>query len=190
MFAPRLLAVGLALLVDACAPLLVNSYLETGADMTRYRTYRWASHEGEATGDPRLDNNPFFDATTRAAVDRALAGKGLEATAGAADLVLRFHISIKQQLDLGGTDSPYLGCDGCSPTVYEAGTLVVDAVEARTNRLLWRAWAEGSFDRVIDDQAALERRIEEAVARIMARYPVTRALEKEGHYDSRTRSHR
>jgi hypothetical protein len=176
MFARQILIAGFVLLVGACAPLLVRSYLETGTDMTRYRTYTWASHDGETTGDPRLDNNPFFDATTRAAVDRALATKGLAPTAGASDLVLRYHISIKQQLDLGGTGSPYLPCEGCSPTVYDAGTLVVDAVDARTNRLLWRGWAEGSFDRVIDNQPALERRIEEAVAKIIARYPVAHIL--------------
>ena len=176
MFARQMLIAVFVLLVGACAPLLVHSYLDTGADLTRYRTYTWASHEGEATGDARLDNNPFFDATTRAAVDRALAQKGLEATTGASDVVLHCHISIKQQLDLAGTESSYLTCEGCAPTVYDAGTLVIDVVDARTNRLLWRGWAEGSFDRVIDNQAALERRIEEAVAKIMARYPAARVL--------------
>ena len=55
--------------------------------------------------------------------------------------------------------------------VYDAGTIVVDLVDARTHRLVWRGWAEGSIDGVVDDQAWMEKRVDEAVARIMARLP-------------------
>jgi hypothetical protein len=172
MGARLLLAAVFALIISACAPLVVTSYLQTGADMSRYRTYAWASNEGRTTGDARLDNNPFFDRATREAIDAALARHALTLTPTDPHLLFHYHVSIKQQLDLAGTDSTYLTCEGCSPTVFEAGTLVIDAVDARTNQLLWRGWAEGSFDRLIDDQAALEKRIGEAAARIIARYPL------------------
>jgi hypothetical protein len=57
------------------------------------------------------------------------------------------------------------------PYVYEAGTIVVDLVDADTSRLVWRGWAEGSIDGAIDDQTFMEHRIDEAVARIMERLP-------------------
>jgi hypothetical protein len=169
----RLLLAGVfAAVLSACAPLVVNTYLQTDADLSRYRTYAWAATEGRTTGDARLDSNPFFDRATRAAVDAALARHTLLFTSTQPQLLFRYHVSIRQQLDLAGVDSTYLTCEGCAPTLYEAGTLVIDAVDARTNQLLWRGWAEGSFDRLIDDQAALEKRIREAVARILARYPL------------------
>jgi hypothetical protein len=166
---------GVALFVGACAPLLVHSYLERGADLTRYRTYAWATQVELATGDARLDNNPFVDAATRGAVDRALGKKGFEQSAAAPDLRLRYHISIKQKLDIAHNSS-YLPCDECTPTLYEAGTLVIDLVDAGTNRLVWRGWGEGSFERLIDDQRALERRIEDVVIRILARLPAAQVL--------------
>jgi hypothetical protein len=44
-------------------------------------------------------------------------------------------------------------------------------VDPRSNRLIWRGWAEGSFEGVIDNQEWLEKRIDETVARIMDRLP-------------------
>ena len=52
-----------------------------------------------------------------------------------------------------------------------AGTLFIDLVDRRTNRLVWRGWAAGSIEGLIDDQAWLEKRIDETVARIMLRLP-------------------
>jgi hypothetical protein len=171
MFTRHLLIAGAALFT-ACAPLFVHSYVERGANLTQYRTYDWGTPERLATGDARLDNNAIFDAATRRAVDNALAGKGFEPTTAGADLVVHYHISIKQQLDVGMADASYLPCDECTPTIYDVGTLVIDLVDARTNRLVWRGWGEGSFERLIDDQRALERRIEEVAAKILARLPV------------------
>jgi hypothetical protein len=36
---------------------------------------------------------------------------------------------------------------------------------------VWRGWARGSLDGAINDQAWLEERVDEAVARIMERLP-------------------
>jgi uncharacterized protein DUF4136 len=55
--------------------------------------------------------------------------------------------------------------------VYDAGTLFVDLVDTRTNRLVWRGWAEGSVDGVIDNQEWMEQRIDHVVTRILQRLP-------------------
>lgn len=167
-----LIAAVLALVANACAPVLVNSYRQRDADFTRYRTYTWATTTELATGDARLDNNPFVDRATRQAIDRVLAGRGLAESREAPHVMLRYHLSITQRLDLAGTGSTYLICEECAPSVYDAGTLVIDILDADTSTLLWRGWAEGSFDRLIDDQQALEQRINEVVAKIMTRCPL------------------
>jgi hypothetical protein len=51
------------------------------------------------------------------------------------------------------------------------GTLFIDFIDTRTNRLAWRGWAEGSVDGVIDDQRWMEKVIDETVAKILARLP-------------------
>ena len=44
----------------ACAALNVGSFVERGFDMSVVRTYEWAPADHLSTGDPRLDNNEFF----------------------------------------------------------------------------------------------------------------------------------
>jgi hypothetical protein len=162
----------------ACAALNVGSFVERGIDFSQYHTFTWAPSEQLATGDPRLDNNEFFQRRVRSAVDRELAAKGLEpAGPGASDLVVHYHASVTQRIDANGADQQYGYCEDCRPSVFDAGTLTIDFVDARTNRLVWRGWAEGSIEGVIDNQAWMERQVDEAVTRILKAFtPGSRRL--------------
>jgi Domain of unknown function (DUF4136) len=166
---------GMALALAACAvPIRVNSYLERGADLSRYRTYDFAPVDAVATGDPRLDSNPFFNARVREAVDRGLTARGYtRAAAGTPDFVVHFHASVAQDIDVADIDrrAGYCADDACKPFVYDAGTLLMDLVDAGTKALVWRGWAESSLDGVVDNQTWMEQKIDAAVGRIMARVP-------------------
>jgi hypothetical protein len=163
-----------AVALSACATLRVQSFLERGADFARYRSYTWGPSDPFSTGDPRLDNNRFFSERVQTAVDRQLASRGLEKSgAGAADLVVHVHARVDQRLETNDFDREYRRCDvgDCQPMVYDAGTLMLDFVDARTKTLAWRGWAEGSLDGVIDDQRWMEQTIDKAVGRILRRFP-------------------
>jgi hypothetical protein len=157
----------------ACAALTVNSYVESRVDLRSYQTFNWAPPDTFSTGDPRLDHNRFFDERVRMQVERGLAGRGFEKTADAPDLLVHYHASVNQRIDTSDLDRSDEHCEerDCAPDVYDAGTLVIDIVERRTKRLIWRGWAEGSLEGVIDDQEWLEKRIDDAVARILSRLP-------------------
>lgn len=167
-------AVAGALALAGCATMQVGTYATRGLDLRQYRIYAWGPSESLSTGDPRLDNNEFFDARVRMQVDRQLATRGFEKNASASpDLLVHYHASVSQQIDVRNLDPEYGYCDDedCGPYVYDAGTLFVDLIDARTNTLLWRGWAEGSMDRAIDNQAWMEETIDEAVGRILQRLP-------------------
>jgi hypothetical protein len=159
----------------ACAvPIRVNSYVERGADLRRYRTFDFAPADAVPTGDPRLDGNPFFQERVRAAVETHLGTRGYERTAaGTPDFRVHVHVSVVQDIDVNEIDQPngYCAPGVCRPFVYEAGTLLLDLVDAHTNKLLWRGWAESHIDGVVDNQAWMEQRIDVAVAKIMAKVP-------------------
>jgi len=167
------LATTSTLWLAACATMTVHSFADVHLGTTRYHTYGWADDDSRQTGDPRLDNNPFFETTIRAGAERELAAQGFEqVTSGAADLSLHYHASITQKLDAAAADQKYGYCDGCrSPTLYDAGTILLDFVDTRTNTLVWRGWAEINMDRMVEDQRWLEQRIDEAVTRIVATIP-------------------
>lgn len=163
-----------ALALTGCASMNVSSYVERGIDLRQYHTYNWGQADAQSTGDPRLDNNRFFEERVRAAVEKELASRGFEkTTSGAPDLLVHYHASIRQKIDVRDLDREYAYCDDddCRPYVYDAGTLFVDVVDPRTNTLVWRGWAEGSVDGVIDNQEWMEARIDDAVTRILQRLP-------------------
>ena len=160
-----------ALAVTACATTNTRSFVERGSDVALYRTYAWGAANVQATGDPRLDNNQFFGERIEAAVERQLAARGFERTAGVPDLLVRYYASVEQQVNADGADRPYVACEDCRPFVFDAGTIVIDLIDARTKRLVWRGWDEGSIDGVINNQVWMEKRVDESVARILGQLP-------------------
>ena len=161
-----------ALTFTGCATMNVNSYAERGITFTQYHSYNWDAAGPAATGDPRLDNNPFFNERVQVDVEKRLASRGFEkAASGMPELMIHYHMSINQRVDLNGADQKYGSCDTCQPYVFEAGTLIIDFVDTRTNKVVWRGWAEGAMDGAIDDQKLMEQRIDATVTRILERFP-------------------
>jgi hypothetical protein len=164
-------AAAAVLSVVACAPVRVNASLERGMDFTQYHSYTWASGDRFSTGDPRLDNNEFFENRLKADVDRVLGARGFEQTTLAtAGLIVHYHASVTQRIDVNELDQKYGYCADCHSSLYDAGTITIDFVDGRTNRLVWRGWSEGSLDG-IDHQPLLESRIDDAVTRILRQLP-------------------
>jgi hypothetical protein len=167
-------AVGAALWVSGCAPVHVHASLERGMEFTRYSSYAWAPDKDFNTGDPRLDNNELFQSRIRNDVDRGLASYGFEkATPSTADLMIHYHANTTEKIDVNELDYHYGYSENSHSSVYDAGTITLDLVDARTKRLVWRGWSEGSFDG-IDSQAIIEARVDEAVAKILERLPPRR----------------
>jgi hypothetical protein len=112
------------------------------------------------------------------AVEKHLATRGLElSSVGIPDLLIHYHANVTQRIDVNRVDRQYGYCYGedCRVRVmeYEAGTLVLDMVDTRTNRVVWRGWAQASLDGVIENQNRMARMIDEAVAQMMKRLPGT-----------------
>jgi hypothetical protein len=173
----QLTALGVALLaLNACGPMKVYSYTEHGANLAQYATYDWGVLEQRTTGDPRLDNNPFFQERVQAQTDRELTRRGyVKATIGQPDLTVVYRTRIRQEIDLNGADRPdayaYCAEGGCEPFAYDSGTLLIDLVDSRTKQVVWRGWAEGSVEGVVNNQAWMEKKIDEVVARIFEDCP-------------------
>ena len=171
--------------VSGCATMLVNSHADRTVDFAVYRTFDWAAADALPTGDPRLDNNPFFHDYLQGAVERRLAARGLERVeSGSPDLLIHYHASVDRRVDIVRIDrqSGYCYGEDCQVDVidYEAGTLVLDFVDAATTKVVWRGWAQDAFDGVIDDQDRMEKTIDEAVSRMLERYPPARGRAEAG----------
>ena len=165
-----------ALALGACATMTASSHVERGVNFAQYKTFDWGPADQLPTGDPRLDNNPFFKDHLEGAVEKAMAARHFmhAATGTKPDLLIHYHANVSQRFEVQGVDTSRGYCyDNCEPRVseYEAGTLVIDMVDAKTNKVVWRGWAQDSMTGVIDNQTRLEKQIDEAVTKMMKELP-------------------
>jgi len=58
---------------------------------------------------------------------------------------------------------------------YEAGTIVIDMVDARTNKVIWRGWAQDAVKGMLGNQDTMAAKVNEAVTRMLARLPARTA---------------
>jgi hypothetical protein len=159
----------------------VGSYIASPLEATRYRTYDWGPPDSLPKSDPRLDTHAVFNDHLTGAIDLGLAAKGLvRAEAGTTpDLLIHYHATAQRQfLELEvdpafNTYPPQYRGDSAIRE-YDAATLVLDVVEARTQRLLWRGWVEDALANILDDQRRMERHVAASVKNLMEELPFGR----------------
>ena len=173
-----LLAALTALTLTGCATRIVSSHVELGSDFAKYRTYDWGPADALPTGDARLDNNGIVRDYIQGTIEKALAVRRLRLVSNEPDLLIHWHTTVARELDVDALRREYRrdpNCQGgnCSPTIveYEIGTLLIDVIDARTQKLVWRAWARDNFSGVIDDQERLQQTIVSEIGDMMKRFP-------------------
>lgn len=156
----------------------VSSHIDRSVDFVRYRTYDWAPADSLPVTDERLRHNPFFVDEVHGAIDTELNQGGLvRATSERADLFVHYHAAVAERLEVATRPGQFRDCvgDDCRPkaTVFDAGTLVIDLVDASTKRLVWRGWAEHRLEDMLDDPVRVRTRVRDAVHRVFTTLPLT-----------------
>jgi len=166
-----------ALALAGCATLTASAHVERSVNFNDYVTYDWGPPDNLPVGDPRLDNNPFFHDYLEGAIEKRLAGKGYKRVpfGGPPDLLIHYHAAVNQRVEVSSVDQANGYCyQDCTPRMvdYEQGTLVVDIVDAKTNRVVWRGWAQDIMNGVIDNQDRLDKQVEDGVGKMMKLLPI------------------
>lgn len=164
-----------AFAVSGCATMTAGSYAQRGVDFAQYHTYTWGPPDALPTGDPRLDANPFFEDHFEGAVEQQLARRGFGLVQENPDLIVHWHASVTQRLQVHGVEGICTGEQDCQPraTDYDSGTLVIDVLDARTKKVVWRGWSQDVMNGVITNQDRLEQHVENAVRRMFVEFPGT-----------------
>jgi hypothetical protein len=167
---------GAALLAAACATMRIGSYVEYGTDFTQYHTYAWGPADALPIGDPRLDNNAIFVDDLQGAVERGLREHKLLLVPASAkpDLLIHFHGSVTRRIEATHLDHEHgYRPDGAPAFIsFDEGTLVLDMIDAHTDRLVWRGWAIDTLDGILESQDRMARKIDEAVGKMLANLKV------------------
>jgi hypothetical protein len=150
----------------ACAPSPKIGYdFDRGVDFSVYHTYAWLSADQERTGDRRADSSTV-DMRIRIAVGTQLRLKGYQALPeGTPDFYVAYHIGLKDSAPSISTqyysdgmaghafahsaDSRSAGTSTATvnePPSYLTGSLLIDIVDAASQKLVWRGTAAGEVD--------------------------------------------
>ncbi len=178
----RGLALGACLIALAgCAGQRVSTDYSPSVGFTQYRTFALVSRPDSAS-------HQLLDDRVRNAVEAQLGSKGLSETdPKAADLFVGYGVVDHTHKEVYTTGTGGWGWGGWGwrrrwgvawPTSlqsniesYTDGTVVVSLVDAKTRRVIWQGQADGVIDLPVGDPAKATRRIDEAVAKILAKYP-------------------
>jgi len=161
-----------------CASVAVSTDFDAAIDFGAYKTFAWLPEPTETTGNPRLDS-PLLAERIRSAIEPEPAAKSLRKVgSGTPDFYVGYHLSLEKRIDVCTIDQRYGygagwhggGLSQTYVTEYEEGTLILDFVDARLDRLAWR----GSGSRRIPRQTTAEQstqNVNMAVADILASFP-------------------
>jgi hypothetical protein len=176
--------------LGGCSSMQVQSDWDPEADLSSVQTWSWADVSQKQTGNLSIDDNDIFGNRVRRAVESVLAERGLKQLSidgdSYGDVQLAFFLVVEDKMNVstinnhygygpgwGGYYGGYGGAYGGSQTVvdqYQQGTLVIDISKDEGTRLVWRGSASARLrDKTTPEKS--EKRVNEAVTKILARFP-------------------
>lgn len=153
-------------LLWACAAIQVDTGFDKNADFSRYKTYFWLSRpaSGEASVDRRIVE----------LIDAALRSKGWrEVGEGKGDVALDAEVLTEEE---ERNDTYYdgwvlnqnLGPADTVVTTFREGTLIVNVLDGRSRRPVWRGVAHETLRR---NPAENEKLAADAISRMFSAFP-------------------
>lgn len=172
-------------ILASCSTLEVKMDYDNNVSFTGLHSYSWLPGRPLKSGDPKLDSNDLMHRRIRASIDGWLKNHGYaKQPREQADFLVSYYIVIEQKTritvlnDYYGYprgwgrydyyDYPYR--NQTYAYEYEEGTMIIDIVNNKTKKLMWRGTA---VDEVKDLKTPEEKqaRITEVVDSIMAGFP-------------------
>ncbi len=187
MLSPRLSILALAAALAGCSSLSVNTQFDPAAPYATYKTYAWNARSPGPEEAPSI-RNPMIQQQVVAIVDRELAKKGftLVKPESNPDVLVAVHGWAQSRIEVtnygyaygpgyvyGPAYGPYQPMPVYAPATqvqsYTDGTMLIDFVDGKTLKLVWRGTASDSFSS--PDPATVARVVDEATKQLMAAYP-------------------
>ena len=176
-----------------CSTMEISTDFDPTANFAGLKTYAWLDEPRKATGDPRIDDNPFLEGRIHTAVDRELAAKGFVVESSETpDFLVAYHVSLDQQRSVQhlndyygygpGWGYTYAGARQpgyyASPSstyvyTYDEGTLILDIVKPEERQLMWRGSARDEV-RFSSNPGKESGQLNEAVSRMLEQFPPSR----------------
>ena len=153
--------------LGGCSPSTVKFDYDETIDFSRYETYGWLEQTSGNTTLAVPVSQGFFQ-TARESADATMQKKGFRKVGAAPNMGLVIHVGAGKTIDVAawGYSAGFEAGRGGS-AVYAKGTLIIDIVDNRAKRLIWR----GTASAVVNDAGQATSSIEQVVATVLGRFP-------------------
>ena len=174
-----------------CSPrVAVNK--NNNVDFSKYQTYDWMESDVKAGENPLYYNQLATD-NIESSVSQVMSEKGLAKNTTNPDLLVGYHFFVEDKTRTVSTPTsplygPYLGWGrwgyrGWVPGYwgwggpqyveqeYTSGTVVVDMVDAKTRKLVWR----GSVQDAVTNPAQIGTKLAKQVEQIAEKFPESKS---------------
>lgn len=170
------LALAIAALLACASPITVQ--FDREQDFSGLRKFAWYPSRTSAQTEKRRRFPEQFAAADRA-VEMRLMERGFQkAPREVADFLVLFQLSLERRFDTRTVNEPYRmhGSEWEVHRVttreetveYRRGTVVVDVLDARSRRLVWRGSASSRFE---IDQVPTPEHVATRVSEVLAKFP-------------------
>ena len=171
----------LALGVAGCAPRIYTEQ-DDQASFGGYHSYAWvAPTPGKNVNDPILDSQ-ILEGRVHRAVATEFKNRGFDEVAAEAnpDFIVTYHTSNKEKIEGSGASFSFGFVDafphgfgavavpvGGDVQSREEGTLMLDVIDGKSKRLVWRGWTKGW----VSQDSYTDEAVKSAVQQILAKFP-------------------
>ncbi|MFN6087871.1 MAG: DUF4136 domain-containing protein [Cyclobacteriaceae bacterium] len=163
--------------VNCSNQISVRSDYDRDVNLVIYKTYAWLPEkEIESKNNPLLYNE-LTDKRIRKAVELQFQAKGIPFDEENPDFRVHYHIIVENRSSVspapyGYYYSPYWTRSQMYVYQYQEGTLIIDLMDAKNNKLIWRGWATEVLNN--RNLQLTEKEITEAVYEILKEFPPKR----------------
>ena len=168
----RVFVVSLALSFIHCSTLSVNTDYDESLTFSGLKTYFWLPAPRTLKDDPRVDWETL-DLRVKRAVDEVLSAKGFSRLpTGKPDFLVVYNVSLERRVIPTTLDATHAATrpQGWASFDYEEGTLILNILEAETQKLMWQGRARDEVSFVVDPEKR-KKQISKAVKLMLENFP-------------------
>lgn len=162
----------LPLALASCGvPIMSGSQFASGADPSGPLTFAFNDTRDMVAGDPRLQNNQFFEDRLHEAIEWELGLRGIRRVEGSADIMVHHHLTLGDH-DLVEEIVDEQGMTRTEVFTIEEGNVVVHLVEAESGNNFWVGWGRANVEPALAGPDAMRGWVYELVEEIFSNWPV------------------
>jgi len=173
--------------LSACASMQVSSDYDAGADFSALHRYDWLPPPELKPGDSEIRQGNDIEARIKKLVEEQREHKGYVRAAEHPDFLITCHIAVEDKTSVTYANElygygpgwstgyrrnvhRYPGTSAALVSEYQQGTLLLDVLKPDDRQLIWRGTATAEVIPGLD-QEAREKRLRQAVQKILAQFP-------------------